>query len=107
MLVYALAALSRSEWLISCSAGGPWNWFSWAVQLQLSYALEKDRMGSLEQSLESVFAIGRVYSAYIYDRNAHRTRSFDPFFTTKSVGKGTGLGLSVVHGSRTGGWGHH
>ena len=67
----------------------------------------KRPQGSLEQSLESVFAIGRVYSAYIYDSNAHRTRIFDPFFTTKSVGKGTGLGLSVVHGSRTGAWGHH
>jgi two-component system, NtrC family, sensor kinase len=43
-----------------------------AVQLPLSYALEKDRMGSLEQSLESVFAIGRVYSAYIYDSSGQR-----------------------------------
>ncbi len=39
-----------------------------AVQLPLSYALEKDRMGSMMQSLESVFSIGRVYSAYIYDK---------------------------------------
>jgi len=38
-----------------------------AVQLPLSYALEKDRMGSMHQALESVFAIGRVYSAYVYD----------------------------------------
>ncbi|MGM0418915.1 MAG: ATP-binding protein [Thermodesulfobacteriota bacterium] len=38
-----------------------------AVQLPLSYALEKERMGSIEQSLESVFAIGRVYSAYVYN----------------------------------------
>jgi two-component system, NtrC family, sensor kinase len=43
-----------------------------AVQLPLSYALEKDRMGSLQQSLESVFAIGRVYSAYVYDHNGQR-----------------------------------
>ena len=38
-----------------------------AVQLPLSYALEKERMGSMMQALESVFSIGRVYSAYIYD----------------------------------------
>jgi signal transduction histidine kinase len=39
-----------------------------AVQLPLSYALEKNRMGSIRQALESVFAIGRVYSAYVYDK---------------------------------------
>jgi two-component system, NtrC family, sensor kinase len=38
-----------------------------AVRLPLSYALEKERMGSIRQALESVFAIGRVYSAYVYD----------------------------------------
>lgn len=43
-----------------------------AVQLPLSYALEKNRMGSLQQSLESVFAIGRVYSAYVYDHNGKK-----------------------------------
>jgi len=39
-----------------------------AVQLPLSYALEKERMGSMGRALESVFAIGRVYSAYVYDK---------------------------------------
>lgn len=39
-----------------------------AVRLPLSYALEKGRMGSIRQSLESVFAIGRVYGAYVYDK---------------------------------------
>jgi two-component system, NtrC family, sensor kinase len=43
-----------------------------AVQMPLSYALEKDRMGSIQQSLESVFAIGRVYSAYVYDSQGKR-----------------------------------
>jgi two-component system, NtrC family, sensor kinase len=43
-----------------------------AVQLPLSYALEKDRMGSIQQSLESVFAIGRVYSAYVFDSRGKR-----------------------------------
>ncbi len=39
-----------------------------AVQLPLSYALQKERMGSIRQALESVFSIGRVYSAYVYDK---------------------------------------
>jgi len=39
-----------------------------AIQLPLSYALEKDRMGSVMQTLESVFSIGRVYSAYVYNK---------------------------------------
>jgi two-component system, NtrC family, sensor kinase len=39
-----------------------------AVQLPLSYALEKERMGSIRQALESVFAIGRVYSGYVYNK---------------------------------------
>jgi len=40
-----------------------------AVQLPLSYALQKERMESIQQALESVFSIGRVYSAYVYDKN--------------------------------------
>ncbi|TVM19843.1 two-component sensor histidine kinase [Oceanidesulfovibrio indonesiensis] len=43
-----------------------------AIQLPLSYALERDRMGSVVQALESAFSIGRVYSAYVYD-NAGKT----------------------------------
>ncbi len=38
-----------------------------AIQLPLVHSLQKDRMGSIQQTLESVFAIGRVYGAYIYD----------------------------------------
>lgn len=38
-----------------------------AVELPVSYALEKNRMGSVQQALESVFSIGRVYGAYVYD----------------------------------------
>ncbi|MFP4165152.1 MAG: ATP-binding protein [Chitinispirillaceae bacterium] len=40
-----------------------------AVKLPISYALEKERMGSVKQALESVFAIRRVYSAYVYDKD--------------------------------------
>ncbi len=39
-----------------------------AVHLPLSYALEKERMGSIHMALKSAFAIGRVYSAYVYDK---------------------------------------
>ncbi len=39
-----------------------------AVQLPLSYDLEKERMKGIQQALESVFAIGRVYSAYVYNK---------------------------------------
>ncbi len=40
-----------------------------AIQLPLSHALERDRMGSVVQALESAFSIGRVYSAYVYDNS--------------------------------------
>ncbi len=39
-----------------------------AVQLPLSYAMANNRPGSVKQALESVFSIGRVYSAYVYDK---------------------------------------
>ncbi len=39
-----------------------------AVQLPLSYALEKNKRGTMQQTLQSVFDIGRVYSAYVYDK---------------------------------------
>ncbi|OPL16849.1 MAG: hypothetical protein AVO39_00830 [delta proteobacterium MLS_D] len=38
-----------------------------AIRLPVSYSLEKDRFGSVSQALQSVFRIGRVYGAYIYD----------------------------------------
>ncbi len=40
-----------------------------AIQLPVSHALERDRMGSVVQALESAFSIGRVYSAYVYDNS--------------------------------------
>ena len=39
-----------------------------AIRLPVSYSLEKGRSGSVEQALESAFQIGRVYGAYVYDR---------------------------------------
>jgi two-component system, NtrC family, sensor kinase len=39
-----------------------------AIQLPLSYSMEKERMETMRQTLESVFVIGRVYGAYVYDK---------------------------------------
>ncbi len=38
-----------------------------AIRLPVSHSLEKERFGSVSQALKSVFRIGRVYGAYIYD----------------------------------------
>ncbi|MFO7839259.1 MAG: ATP-binding protein [Desulfosalsimonadaceae bacterium] len=43
-----------------------------AIRLPVSYSLEKDRFGSVRQSLQSVFRIGRVYGAYVYDAGGER-----------------------------------
>lgn len=43
-----------------------------AIRLPVSYSLEKDRFGSVSQALESVFRIGRVYGAYVYDAEGER-----------------------------------
>lgn len=38
-----------------------------AIQLPLSYAMERDRDGGVEQALESALSLDSVYSAYAYD----------------------------------------
>src|SRR6056297_451835 len=43
-----------------------------AIRLPVSYSLEKERFGSVSQALQSVFRIGRVYGAYIYDTKGER-----------------------------------
>ncbi len=43
-----------------------------AIRMQVSYSLEKERSGSLNQALQSVFHIGRVYGAYVYDTEGER-----------------------------------
>ena len=42
------------------------------LRLPVSYSLEKERFGSVTQSLQSVFHIGRVYGAYVYDAEGKR-----------------------------------
>lgn len=39
-----------------------------AIQLPIGSALEQNSMPSMQQALESALAIGRIYSAYIYDQ---------------------------------------
>ncbi len=46
-----------------------------SIQLPLSHALERDRQGSMLQALESAFAIGRVYSANVYDQDGQEIAS--------------------------------
>ncbi|MBS3809412.1 MAG: sensor histidine kinase [Desulfobacterales bacterium] len=43
-----------------------------AIRLPVSYSLEKKRFGSVSQALQSVFHIGRVYGAYVYDKKGRR-----------------------------------
>lgn len=43
-----------------------------AIRMPVSYSLEKDRFGSVGQALQSVFHIGRVYGAYVYDAQGQR-----------------------------------
>ena len=46
-----------------------------AVREPISYSLEKERVGSLGQALESVFRIGRVYGASVYNIRGERIAS--------------------------------
>jgi len=46
-----------------------------AIRLPVSYSLEKERFGSISQALKSVFDIGRVYGAYVYDADGERIAS--------------------------------
>ncbi len=66
--LFGYLALNSVEKLVESQMKKDLELVARAVQLPLSYALEKDRMGSIMQALESVFSIGRVYSAYIYDK---------------------------------------
>jgi signal transduction histidine kinase len=46
-----------------------------AIQLPVSYALERNRRGGMEQALESAIAMDSVYSAYAYDLEGERIAS--------------------------------
>lgn len=43
-----------------------------AIRLPVSYSLERERFGGVSQALQSVFHIGRVYGAYVYDAKGRR-----------------------------------
>ncbi len=43
-----------------------------AIRMPVSYSLEKDRFGSVNQALQSVFRIERVYGAYVYNSQGER-----------------------------------
>lgn len=40
-----------------------------SMQESIRYSLERDREGSIQQTLEGAFEFGRVYGAYLYDNN--------------------------------------
>ncbi len=42
-----------------------------AVQLPLSYALERDETRAIYSALDSAFSIGEIYSAYLYDQDGN------------------------------------
>jgi len=46
-----------------------------AIRLPLSHALERGRIGSIEQALASAFRIDRVYGVYVYDENGEQVAS--------------------------------
>jgi|GEM_PF-48712 len=46
-----------------------------AVRGPLEYSLEQERKGSIQQALDSLFSLKRVYGAYVYDRNGERIAS--------------------------------
>ncbi|MCT8468663.1 HAMP domain-containing histidine kinase [Chromohalobacter canadensis] len=43
-----------------------------AIRTPISYAMEKDREGSIQESLSSAFSFQRIYGAYVYDNQGER-----------------------------------
>jgi signal transduction histidine kinase len=43
-----------------------------ALRMQISYSLEKERFNSINQALQTVFSIERIYGAYVYDNKGKR-----------------------------------
>ncbi|MDZ7735100.1 MAG: ATP-binding protein [Gammaproteobacteria bacterium] len=46
-----------------------------AIRLPLSHALDRGRIGSIEQALASAFRIDRVYGVYVYDEHGEQIAS--------------------------------
>lgn len=47
-----------------------------AIRLPLSEALERQRTGRLERTLDSLFGFDRVYGVYVYDQSGRRIASY-------------------------------
>ncbi|MFW6314702.1 MAG: ATP-binding protein [Desulfohalobiaceae bacterium] len=43
-----------------------------AIRMPVSYSLEMDRFGSVNQALQSLFSLEQVYGAYVYDAQGRR-----------------------------------
>ncbi|MFP4194477.1 MAG: ATP-binding protein [Desulfosalsimonas sp.] len=76
-ILFAMAAgtwfgLRTVEQAVEARLQGDIQLVARAIRLPVSYSLEKDRFESLAQALQSVFHIGRVYGAYVYDDRGRR-----------------------------------
>ena len=49
-----------------------------AIQLPLSYALERDESRAIYSALDSAFSIGEIYSAYLYDQKGNEVALAGP-----------------------------
>lgn len=79
-----------------------------AIRLPLGHALQKERSGSVASALQSVFSLGSVYSAYVYDTEGRQIASAgrsDPHVqrgkVTELAGKGQHTGEYGTIGDRT------
>lgn len=43
-----------------------------AIQMPVTYSMQRDRRGSVHQALESVFQLDQVYGAYVYDADGQQ-----------------------------------
>lgn len=71
-----------------------------ALRTPLAYALEKNRTGTLERSLESAFEIGRVYGAYLYDDTGNVQAKAGDVLVDGELK--TSIGRAFATGERTG-----
>ncbi len=78
-----------------------------AIRLPLGHALQKQRPGSVASALQSVFSLGSVYSAYVYDTEGRQIASAgrsDPRLqrgkVTELAGKGQHTGEYGTIGNR-------
>lgn len=73
-----------------------------ALHLPLTHAMERNRDGSIQKSLQSAFEIGRVYGAYLYNRHGELVASFGRVRSPADQGD---VDKVLEDGQRRGGYG--